>query len=105
MINRIFFITENMVPANQQYAGDNIYFSILVNPAADDSLQNAYKYVAASSSACLTISIYELLTPESIRFITSFLFIPSYLKLEGRPVVNLEGSSTELLESDLSNCK
>lgn len=97
---------------------DNVYYSIRVDPGANESLMQAYALIANTASLVgdtaaltrntafgqtapsplgLTISIDEPLEAEAIRFITSFLFIPSYLTMEQRPVINLAGGSPDLL--------
>lgn len=100
MINRIFFISDTVFQAGENLpTGDNIYFSILVNPSVKENLENVYDFIGSStlSQFALTVDIRDLLSVKSIRFITSFLFLPSYLRIEQGPVINLSGNSEELL--------
>lgn len=110
MINRIFFISDTVFMAGEKNlpADDGIYFSILVDPSIKKDLENAYDFMEGTMTSpfALTLNIRELPPPEIIRFIVSFLFLPSYLRIEQDPVVNLSGNSEELLlktESALSD--
>jgi regulator of replication initiation timing len=109
MINRIFFISDSVFQAGETLPeDDNIYFSLLVNPSVKESLENVYHFMGdiKLSRFALTLDIQELPSEESIRFVTSFLFLPSYLSIERQPVINLSGNSQELLTktaSGLSN--
>ena len=65
------------------------------------SLEVAYSLIEQSHSPlALTLEIQGPLTTENRQFVTSFLFIPSYLTLDYRPVVNLKGDSPELLREE-----
>jgi hypothetical protein len=100
MINRIFLISDTVFQAGENLpAGEDIYFSILVNPSVNESLQNVYDFIGSTKSSYIsvTLDMQEQLTTESTRFITSFLFLPSYLRIDQRPVINLSGNSQELL--------
>lgn len=99
--------------------GENIYFALLADPLAAGSLENAYALIdssarltpadpghsqpvpaypaAAHYPLALALTIREPLTSDSIRFITSFLFIPSYPRIFHRPVILLTGDSPQLL--------
>ncbi|HWK02901.1 MAG TPA: hypothetical protein VNS58_04690 [Puia sp.] len=106
MINRIFFISDKAVLSGDLLPPEeNIYYSILADPLVDGSLEDAYTLITHSThlSLALTLDIRERLTAERIRFITSFLFIPSYLTLEFRPVINLKGHYPELLREEAAS--
>ena len=105
-------------------AGENIYFALLADPLAAGSLENAYALIdssarltpadpghsqpvpaypaAAHYPLALALTIREPLTSDSIRFITSFLFIPSYPRISHRPVILLTGDSPQLLAASAS---
>lgn len=100
MINRFFLISDTVFQAGENLPeGDNIYFSLLVNPLDKGDLENAYSFIDSikPSQFALTLNIGEPLSAESIRFIASFLFLPAYLRIEQQPVINLRGNSKELL--------
>src|SRR5688572_24189077 len=103
MINRIFFISDNVFQAGENLpASDNIYFSILVNPSEKENLENVYGFMdkAKRTQFALTLDICEQLpSAESIRFITSFLFLPSYLNVQQKPVINVVANSQGLVEN------
>lgn len=110
MINRIFFITENRITSGGMLPSEeNVYYSILVDPLEKGSLENAYAFFSPSAHqsplppASLTIKISQPLPEDSLRFITSFLFIPSYLQIRNTPVINLYGESHELLQQSASH--
>ena len=99
MTNRIFFISDRTVFSGELLpSAENICYSVLVNPEETGSLKDAYAELEQTthSPLALTLDIKAPLTTENIQFITSFLFIPSYLTLEYRPVIILKGSSPEL---------
>ena len=100
MINQFFFISDTAFQTGENLPGaDNIFFSILVNPAESERLQNVYEFMENTrpSQFGLTLDIVEQLAAENIQFITSFLFLPSYLKIGQDPIINLSGTSQELL--------
>lgn len=99
MIERIFFISDKAILSGDLPPEENIYFSILADPSVAGSLEDAYALIEQAFHAplSLTLSIREELTAENIRFVASFLFIPSYLALEYRPVISLQSDSPELL--------
>jgi hypothetical protein len=102
MINRIFFISDTVFQAGENLpASDNIYFSILVNPSEKENLENVYGFMdkARLTQFALTLDICELPSAENIRFITSFLFLPSYLNVQQRPVINVVANSQGLVEN------
>lgn len=112
MINRLFLIFDHL-PGQAVYAlppVDNVYLSIGVDPRVKGSLEQAYRHVgsnagegALSSPFCLTVTIHDALDAEALRFITSFLFIPSYLTLWQKPVINLAGAFPDLLHETASS--
>ena len=74
--------------------------SVPAHPAVadhDHSLQ-----ASAPCPVALALTIREPLTSDSIRFITSFLFIPSYPRISHRPVILLTGDSPQLLAASAS---
>jgi hypothetical protein len=120
MINRVFFVTEHIYPSVRRLsAEEGIYNTIRVNPASGEDLERIYREMdgarpenvqayremenAASGGYSLTLDIREPLTADALRFITSFLFIPAYLRIgEGR-VINLTGASDELLQASMES--
>jgi hypothetical protein len=105
MINRIFFITENMNTSGSMLPPEeNVYYSILVDPLEKGSLENAYAFFSQSAlpPASLTINLRKPLPEESLRFITSFLFIPAYHRIGNDPVINLLGGNQEQLQQTAS---
>ena len=110
MIERIFFISEKAVLSGDLLPPEeNIYYSILADPRETGSLENAYALIGDATHLylALTLNIREPLTSENRRFITSFLFIPSYLTLEYRPVIILRSDFPDLLResaASLSAC-
>jgi hypothetical protein len=104
MINRIFFISKNLLFQDDRPAEENIYFSLLVDCSLKGSLTNAYMLLAdmPGPPLALTLDVREPLTAETSRSVTAFLFVVSYLTLKDRPVVNLTGASMELLRETAS---
>lgn len=105
MINRIFFISDNAFQTGESLPEkENIYFSVLVNPSVKGELDNAYSFIGNTelSSFAVTLDIREPLVAENIRFITSFLFLPFYLKIDEQLIINLSGNSQELLDETTS---
>lgn len=103
MIERIFFISDKEVLSGPPLpVEENVYYSILANPLVKKSLEDAYALVgqARGVSFSLTLDILEPLTGEARRFITSFFFIPYYLTLDHRPVIQLRGEFPELLREE-----
>ncbi len=100
MINSFFFISDTFFEPDKNLLGeDNIYFSFLVNPSIKESLDNLYNFTERIKlfEFALTLDIHEAPTEESIKFIMSFLFLPCYLRIEQQPLINLSGTSQELL--------
>lgn len=103
MINRLFYISERIFEPGDEVTED-IHNSLLVFPANDGSLDNAYRLLGSGPyiDLVLTLGLSEPLSDRNIRSITSFLFIPSYLQQGGRPVINLVGESRDLLSKAAS---
>jgi hypothetical protein len=100
MINRIFFISDTLFEPDKNLLGEeNIYFSFLVNPSVKENLDKLYNSAEGIRlfQFALTLDIQEATNEESIKFITSFLFLPSYLRVEQQPIINLAGASQDLL--------
>ncbi|HKO82395.1 MAG TPA: hypothetical protein VJU78_18425 [Chitinophagaceae bacterium] len=100
MINSFFFISDTLFEPDKNLLGeDSIYFSFLVNPSIKESLDKLYIFSEKStlSRFSLTLDIHEVPIEESIKFVTAFLFLPCYLRIEQQPVINLSGTSQELL--------
>lgn len=100
MINRIFFISDTLFePGRDLLKEENVYFSFLVNPSVKENLDQLYNFTEKIKlfQSVLTLDIHEMPTAESIKFVTSFLFLPCYLRIEQKPVINLTGTSQELL--------
>jgi hypothetical protein len=94
MLNRFFFISDTMIPTGAHaQADEHIYFSILTDPSVIAALRETYERLSAPGSLpfTLTLDIRTPLTAEGIRFITSFLFIPSYASAGGQRVILLTG--------------
>lgn len=72
---------------------ENVYYSIPVDPLEKSSLEKAYALFGQTTlpGISLTIAIRKPLPDDSLRFITSFLFIPAYLRIGDSPVINLSG--------------
>jgi regulator of replication initiation timing len=103
MINSVFFISDTAFqPGDSLPAVDNIYFSILVNPLEKVVLEGTYKLMSDSKAPfSLALDIAALPDTDSIRFITSFLFLPSYLHINHQPVINLVGTSEEMMKQTI----
>ncbi len=99
MIYQTFFILEDFsVTGTGLPAGDDLYYSIRIDPAAKEALDKGYRQFAQSNiPLALTLEIREGLSEEAIRSITAFLFLPQYQQLEGRRVINLAGENAGLL--------
>lgn len=100
MLNKVFFITDNIYQVCENApAEENFFYSVLVDPA-QNVLENIYAFIdnAPLVPVTLTLNIEETLSEEVIKFITSFLFLPSYAVIEWQPVINLTGKSGELME-------
>ncbi|HTI10179.1 MAG TPA: hypothetical protein VL832_16540 [Puia sp.] len=99
MIYPVFFILEDFFPSVPDLpAGDDIHYSILVDPAVEGALDSAYALVERSGlPLSLTLNIRKSLSEDEIRSITSFLFIPGYLRVFDRRVINLAGENPRLL--------
>lgn len=100
MINRIYFISDSIFEPDKNLLGEeNIYFSFLVNPSVKESLDKLYNFAEGIRlfQFALTLDIHEVPSEECIKFVTSFLFLPCYLRIEQQPVINLSATSQELL--------
>jgi len=102
MINRIFFISA-FIPRSS-LPEENIYFSIRTDVSTVGALDQVYsemeEQTAVRPPLALTLNILAVPDAAAIRSITSFLFIPSYIRIDQRPVLLLTGGSENLL----SNC-
>lgn len=102
MMNRVFLMWEQASePAVLPAREENVYYSIMVNPLDTDALEKIYAAPPPADFA-LTLIITAPLTLVSLRSLSSFLFMPSYLRLEYRPVINLTGNSAELIREGSS---
>ena len=100
MINRFFFIFEQTVISGGLVSPEEgVYYSIWASQGIKSSLEGAYRLMESGSSPylALTLEIREPLTGDSIRSVSSFIFLDSCLRIGGRPVINLAGDSPELL--------
>ena len=88
MINRVFIISgrpEGGFPAN-------VYSSVMASPGVEGSLAAAYSCLEKSPWP-MALTVRVPLSPDDIRFVTSFLFMPSYLRINHRPVIILAGDA------------
>ena len=101
MLNRIFYISGSVLQPGADLQGeDNVFMSIYIDPSDDGSLQNAYRYIAGTTNQYgLTLDIQQPLTAAATRFIVSFVMLPAYSRIGGRPVVNLASKDTALLDT------
>lgn len=100
MINRIFFIAENYSSPGDLASGDNFYHSLLVSPPVQVALKNASIFFNRSPlPIALALKLSEPLSEETVCDISSFLFLPAYLFIDDRPVINLVGEDASLLQS------
>jgi hypothetical protein len=104
MINRIFFIGEMDILRDNVPEDENVFFSIRADPFLKDELEDAYLFLSNRetgrqlSAMALTLQIRNPITEESIRRVTSFLFVPCYLRILNKRVIILSGDSPELLK-------
>lgn len=92
MLNRLFIVTEYIPsPAFRLPSEEGVYCSIRVNPVSPEDLERAYREMgnAATRQYALTLDMRAPLTRDAVRFITSFLFIPAYLRTRQGRVINL----------------
>lgn len=105
MITPVTFIYQGRFDPGDLLPEENIYCSILVDPLSPQAMENAYALIGSNGLpiCSLTLTIQDILTPESIRSITSFLFLPSYIRVGGRAVINLTGGNVALVNDALSH--
>ena len=106
MVNRIFLLSEHHFTSDDPRPGEGFYSSQLFSSQDGDAAGKAY--IAASDGdwpgLVLTLKLVEPISPEMKRAVTSFFFLPSYLRIGGRPVLNLTGDDMALCslqEADL----
>jgi len=105
MINRVFFITENLCHQDwNKLAGENIFFSIRIRPE-QKTLKDLYNSIENYPvySFCLSLEVDRLMEIETLRSTTSFLFMPSYLRIQGMRIINISGSSSALIDEVCSS--
>jgi hypothetical protein len=92
MINRLFFISEHAPsPAESMPPEEELYHSILLDPLTKGALGQAYILIddrPTDSPLSLMLDIHSPLSDENMGFLGSFLFLPAYLRIGGRPVIN-----------------
>lgn len=113
MINRFFFITdltaeilwpETAPPLSADQSPEtNIFFAIQPELLNEKTLKDAYTRIE-NSPVPMALAFRPPLTQDQLRFVTSFLFLPSYLYLNNRPVILLIADSQDALESSMSLC-
>ncbi len=104
MINRIFFIAEMDILRDSLPEDENVFFSIRADLFLKDELEDAYQFLSNRetgrqlSAMALALQIRNPITEENIRRITSFLFVPCYLRISNKRVIILSGDFPELLK-------
>lgn len=110
MINRLFIISDNFQSFTSSVSADNtVFFSIPADPLQKENLEKIYCYFSAAKkdNLSLLLEVKKPLSSEILLSIVSFLFIPSYLRIEESFVIYLTGQSETLLsqtEESLSAC-
>jgi hypothetical protein len=99
MINRIFIISESFFTSGELPPEDNLYYSLLIQSSESAVLERAYSFMSGAglSDWTLTLGVHEPFTPEFLRAIASFLFLPGYLRIGALPVIHLKGDAEDLL--------
>jgi hypothetical protein len=101
MINRVFFILDQRSIAGVDLPSpeENVFYSIAVDPAGSEWMAGAYALLSDSPPAdlALTLKLGAPLGPEQLGSLASFLFLPAYLRLGGKPVIILTAGSAVLL--------
>ena len=95
MINRIFVILDQAtgdIPI-PEVVEDRVYYSIFTDPEITGALETAYTLVE-NSSWPLSLAVRAPLPDVYIRAITSFMFMPSYLRIGHQPVLLLLGDES-----------
>jgi hypothetical protein len=95
MINRVFFILDQEMVSDPGLPSPepNVFYSVAADPAVSGSLQRAYAIMDDTSlpGLALALDLHEPLTPDDIRSIGSFMFLPACLRIGGMPVIILTG--------------
>lgn len=100
MINRIYFISQSIAEPDIELPGtDDIYYFVMIDPAVPEDFNKAYKLLeeVKFQPIGVTMKIHEPLTDVTIQFVTSFLFIPSYLRSGYKKILNLTGNFSDQL--------
>ena len=101
MINHIFFISGSALSfGDLTGAGENVYYSFPAVPGVEGSIEKAYNTIeqARLFPLALALEICQPLSAADVRQITACLFIPGYLRIGQRPLINLSGRSAGLLQ-------
>jgi hypothetical protein len=100
MINRIFFVTQNethdLLPAGE----DQVFICRLVAAGDNDGIQRLYREMSTTSQV-FSIGIEAETNADNIDYaaITSFLWLPGYLRAESELPLTLIASNREMLET------
>lgn len=100
MINRIYFISQSIAaPGIELPVADDIYYFVMINPAVPEDFNRAYNLLEYGELQPIGVAlkIHEPLTDGTKRFVTSFLFIPGYLRSGYKKIVNLIGDFSDQL--------
>ena len=79
---------------------EELYHSILLDPLTKDALGQAYSLIddrPTDSPLSLMLDIHSPINDENMGFLGSLLFLPAYLRIGGRPVINLRGNQQQVL--------
>jgi len=97
MINRIFIISRQISADEPE---ENVYYTILTDPASQGSLDNAYRSLAGTSLPALglALEINGPLSDPANRLAAAACFLPSGLRVDDQPTILLKGDSQRSLE-------
>ncbi len=102
MLNRVFYISSNAIQQGIRFpAEENVYPAVLINPADTVALHSAYRFFDenANKPMVLALDLQEEPGRDTLRLLASFTFLPAMLRMEGKPVYCLFGSSPEVIKN------
>jgi len=99
MINRIFVISNAKQAATINVQENNVFFSVGIDPAESANVKDAYLLFSNTKNVFSVFpGIKSAITKEAARDILSFLFISSYLQINGAFIVNVTSQSPTLAD-------
>ncbi len=101
MINRLFLVAnQELVSRAGIPIGENVFLSILIDPVSTENLSRSYKFAGehfTKNPFCIAVLSEDYFDDEILAWLVSFLFMPSFLRIDSRPVLILTGAADEVI--------